>query len=181
MMARLWAYLFGVELALLQTGAFFHLQVRLTAAYPSYLTVLLTWLAGSIIGLRLAKGGAAKPMVLWFGAALGAYYASYALLIAFPHDLTLLPLHGGATLAAGIAAGVFFAAARRLFATAAPLFFWENNGFITGWIVGFVGYTLGAEDFTLVAPMVGMGLVLLFGRIAVRRVLPLSSPPSNRL
>ncbi|MBF0170216.1 MAG: hypothetical protein HQK87_03855 [Nitrospinae bacterium] len=173
MSARLWAYLFGVELALLQTGAFFHLQVRLTAAYPSYLTVLLTWLAGSIIGLRLARGGASLgPVIRWTGGALVAYYASYLLLRAFPYELTLLPLHGGSTLAAGIAAGVFFATARRLFLSASPLFFWENNGFITGWVVGFVGYTLWAERFTLLAPPVGLALVALAGYAAWRRAHP---------
>lgn len=181
MTARLWAFLFGVELALLQTGSFFHLQVRLTAAYPSYLTVLLTWLAGSIIGLRLGRGRSSRMLIIWSVAALLTYYGSYLLLLRFPYDLTLLPIHGAATLTAGIAAGLFFATARPLLASASPLFFWENNGFIVGWVAGFVGYTLWAEGFSLLAPLVGGGVVALVGRSALTKgVLP-SSPPRDTL
>jgi hypothetical protein len=171
MTGRVFALTFGLLLALLQTGYFFHLSVRLTAAYPSYLTVLVGWLAGSAVGLAMARrhGGTLR----WIGAALLAYYVSYGLLRLFPYDLSLLPLHAVAVFVCGIMAGVFFVEARPLLPTAAALFFWENNGFVLGWLVGFFGYVKGAETFTLAAPPAVAALAWLIRSLFL-------SPPRNR-
>ncbi len=152
----------GLLFAFLQSGYFFQLQFRLTAAYPSFLATTLAWLLGSIAGVWLGgreeAGGRSIRRVLWLAASLGAYYLVLWLLRRFPYRTEWLPVLGLLIAVSGIQAGHFFGASRSLFKSAGRLFFWENNGFVLGWIAAFVGYVQLGSIFHWVAPALA-GLV----------------------
>ena len=142
----------GVFFALLQTGYFFQLQFRLTSAYPSFLAVTLAWLIGSAAGLWLSRNAGTRSVLVWLAASLAAYVLVLLLLRAFPYRMGWLPVVGLLICVSGIHAGVFFGASRHVLGTASRLFFWENNGFILGWIAGFAGYVRSGNTFHWVAP-----------------------------
>lgn len=143
----------GVLFAVVQFGLFFQLQLRLTAAYPSFLTVTLAWLIGSVAGLWLGRRGQSTlGFKIWLAASLVSYYLVMVLLRVFPYTIALLPVLGLLIVICGIQAGQFFAANRSLLESSASLFFWENNGFVLGWIVGYAGYVAFGNAFHWEAP-----------------------------
>lgn len=148
----------GLLFAVLQAGFFFELQLRLTAAYPSYLTVTLAWLLGSVAGLWLGrKAEGASGLVGWMAASLAGYYLVLVLLRAFPYKIEALPVMGILIGVCGIQAGHFFGANRSLFESSSSLFLWENNGFLLGWVVGYAGYVAFGTLFHWISPaLVGM-------------------------
>jgi hypothetical protein len=143
----------GVLFAVVQTGLFFQLQLRLTAAYPSFLTVTLAWLVGSVAGLWLGgRDRGANGFKIWMGASLLSYYLVMILLRMAPYRIELLPALGLLIVVGGIQAGHFFGANRALLESSASLFFWENNGFVLGWIVGYAGFVGFGTAFHWFAP-----------------------------
>jgi len=155
-----YALTMGLVFAFLQTGYFFQLQLRLTSAYPSFLTITLAWLAGSAAGVWLgarasqaAQGG--RPVLAeaaWLAASLIAYYLVLVLLRAAPYRTSMLPLLALLIAVSGVQAGRFFGANSPLFASAGRLFLWENNGFVLGWIAAFAGYVGFGGVFHWAAP-----------------------------
>ncbi len=146
-----YATLMGIHFALLQTGYFFELQIGLTAAYPSFITVILSWLAGSVIGLRAGRGGADYSLLLHV-ASLAAYGACVLLLNTWPYQTGLLPLYAALIMVSGAQAGYFFAVNTKLFSSVSRLFLMENNGFVAGWIIGFFGFVAFGHSFDIIGP-----------------------------
>lgn len=143
----------GLLFAVVQIGLFFQLQLRLTAAYPSFLTVTLAWLVGSVAGLWL--GGRSRGTIgfaTWMAASLGSYYLVMVLLRVSPYTIALLPVMGLLIAVCGFQAGHFFVANRNRLDSSASLFYWENNGFVLGWIVGYAGYIRFGNAFHWAAP-----------------------------
>lgn len=168
----------GLLFALVQSGLFFQLQLRLTAAYPSFLTVTLAWLIGSLVGLWV---GRRKPgstgFLAWMAASLVGYYLVMVLLRRFPYTIELLPVMGLLIVMCGVQAGHFFGANRSLFDSSASLFFWENNGFLLGWIVGYAGYVRFGNAFHWASPaLAGLLALGLLGPRLGRASTRLSSP-----
>lgn len=157
----------GVFLAIIQTCYFFGLGIWLTAAYPGYLTLLLGWFAGTVAGLYVGnKTGAGSLRRDWFWvlASLTAFYLSHILLKTFPYETPALLAHGLLITVSGAQAGHFFASNRALFQTASRLFFLENNGFVVGWVLGFLGFVWQGSYFIFFAPALA-ALILLGARL----------------
>ncbi len=147
----------GVFFAILQTSYFFELEIWLTAAYPGFLTIMLGWLTGNILGLaagrrwdRERRSFAVLSTLLF--ASLIAYYLSTSFLKAHPYQMAYLPFYAVMIMVSGAQAGHFFNASRSIFDSASTLFFHENNGFVIGWIIGFFGFITYGSWFNLVAP-----------------------------
>jgi len=154
---EVYATLMGVHFALLQTGYFFELQIGLTAAYPSFITVILSWLAGSVIGLRAGRGDADYSISSHI-ASLAAFGACVFSLRTWPYQMELAPLYATLIMISGAQAGHFFAANTKLFKSVSRLLFMENNGFIAGWIIGFFGFVMFGHRFDIIGPAM-MGVV----------------------
>ncbi|MCE7871835.1 hypothetical protein DYH09_15855 [bacterium CPR1] len=127
-MAPLYAFLVGFWLAGLQVSLFMALQVRCTAAFPSFLATTAGWLVGSLAGLWLPRRGAPLALSL-------ACLAPYLLLgwlerASFRPDL--LPFFTLLVALTGLYAGSFFRSQLPAFSSPGLLFFWENNGFLLG-------------------------------------------------
>ena len=149
--------LMGLLFAFLQTGYFFQLQFRLTAAYPTFLTITLAWLLGSVAGLwaggREGRGEGEAGRLAWLAASLASYYGVLVLLRRFPYQIEWLPAVGALIAVSGAQAGHFFAVNRALLDSSSRLFFWENNGFVLGWIGGWAGYVQFGNAFHWAAPV----------------------------
>ena len=143
----------GFLFAVIQSGLLFQLQLRLTAAYPSFLTVTLAWLIGSVVGLHLGRRSqGAHGFRIWMTASLLSYYLVMILVRMAPYRIEMLPILGLLIVGGGIQAGHFFGANRALLDSSASLFFWENNGFVLGWIVGYAGFVGFGNAFHWIAP-----------------------------
>lgn len=153
----------GLFFAILQTSYFFELEIWLTAAYPSFLTIMLGWLLGNVLGLaagRRLNGGRSPFAILSISllVSLMAYYLSIFVLKAYPYELNYLPLYAIMIMVSGAQAGHFFSVNRSIFHSSSTLFFLENNGFIAGWIAGFFGFIMYGSGFNLMAP-IALGLL----------------------
>ncbi len=149
------AALTGLHLALLQFCYFFLLLVNVTSTYVTYMTVVLAWMAGTLVGLWLTISADAALIV-----GVLSYYLVYGLVIADPLFPYLLPVAASGVLVTGIWAGRFFLVMQPLFGRADRLFLHENNGFLVGIVAVFLGFTLGGQAFLLAAPLLSlMGLL----------------------
>jgi hypothetical protein len=148
-MRHVYVILSGLLFAVLQSAYFFVLEIRLTAAYPSFLAVTLGWLLGSVAGLRwgsqLAEG-------VWIGLSLLAFFSTQGLLHSFPYATWMLPVAALMIAVSGAQAGAFFRQNRDLMKSASRLFFWENNGFIAGWILGFACFVQLGPVYLVTGP-----------------------------
>ena len=165
MIRRLYALAFGLHFGVMQTSYFFQLEILLTAAYTGFIMATLGWLAGVLAGLFLPGGhrqghGVNTPLAAWHLAGLAAYYAALALLSLYPYNLTLLPVYCLLIMVSGAQSGNFFKLNQPLFPSTASLFFMENNGFIIGWVAGFIGFVMFGIGFLHYGPVViGAALV----------------------
>ncbi|MBI4667258.1 MAG: hypothetical protein HY751_12720 [Nitrospinae bacterium] len=155
----------GVFFAVLQTCYFFQLEIWVTAAYPGFLTITVAWLAGSGLGLWLANkhsGHGLTPLnlTLWLAASVLAFYLSEGLCGYVPFRIEMLWIHGILIGVSGAQAGHFFAAHSKIFNRSSTLFFMENNGFVVGWILGFLGYISLGIPFANLAPVALAGLLV---------------------
>ncbi len=156
-MTLLYVIVNGIFFAVLQSGYFFALGTRMTSAYPGFLTVTLGWLIGSALGLQI---GHKVKSSFWVGLSLAAYLATFWGLTFLAYDSRFLPLSGAMVAFSGLYAGAFFRVNRSLLGTASRLFFWENNGFIAGWVIGFAGFVWGGIPLLLWLPgLLGAGIL----------------------
>lgn len=151
--------LVGVLLGLLQTGLFFQLSFTLSSSFGTYLMITVCWLAGSAVGVTMARQGVApqgRASLLLGGVA--AYFACAVLLAAFPFNSALTPLYATLTAATGLYPGVFFVRMGRVY-TARALFFRENNGFILGVTGGTLAFMLIGRSILWAAPLATAALI----------------------
>ena len=158
MRALTYVILVGVFFALLQSSYFFLMAIHLTSAYPSFLAVTIGWLIGVGLGLRLGQWGGD---LVWLGLSLAAFYGCQVLLKQVEYQVALLPVCGLFIAVSGAHSGAFFRNNRETLATVGRLFFWENNGFLAGWLIGFAGFILAGPVFHWVAPIVLAGVIAL--------------------
>lgn len=151
----LFASLTGLHLAVMQFCYFFLLLINVTSTYITYMTVVIAWMAGTLLGLWLRVGAGLALL-----AGVVSYYAVYLLVIADPLSSTVLPTSALGVAATGLWAGRFFVVMLPLFGRSDRLFFHENNGFMLGVIGVFLGFTLLGKPFLLWTPLVSVMLLL---------------------
>ncbi len=151
----LFATMTGLHLAVLQFCYFFLLLINVTSTYITYMTVVIAWMVGTVIGLWL-------PISVWASLAVGvaAYYAVYLMVLADPLSTTILPVAALGVAVTGLWAGRFFVVLQPRFGRTDKLFFHENNGFMVGIIGVFLGFTLLGKGFLLWAPVVTMAVLM---------------------
>ncbi len=160
----LFASLTGLHLAIMQFCYFFVLLINVTSTYITYMTVVIAWMAGTLIGLwlRISAGLALLLGVI-------SYYVVYLLVIADPLSPTILYISAFGVAVTGLWAGRFFVVMLPLFGRSDRLFFHENNGFMLGVIGVFLGFTLLGMPFLLWTPLISVLLLLshmtLLGRL----------------
>ena len=150
----------GFHLAVLQFCYFFLLLINVTSTYITYITVVVSWMVGTMIGLAWRR---LKPMPSLIVGVL-AYYLTSLLVFSAPLASFTLPVAAFGVAATGLWAGHLFVALLPLFNRADRLFLHENNGFLLGIVGVFIGFTLLGQPFLLVAPLVSLAvqLALLF-------------------
>ncbi len=156
---NLFATLTGLHLAVMQFCFFFILLVNVTSTYVTYISVVIAWMIGTIIGLLLPRLRAGVALL----AGGLSYYAVYLLVVSDPLAPTTLPIATFGVAVTGLWAGRFFVVMLPLFSGADRLFFHENNGFLLGIIAVFVGFTMLGMPFLLWTP--GLSVVLLIGHL----------------
>jgi hypothetical protein len=158
----------GSLLGLLQTGLFFQLTFTLSSSFRTFLMITVSWLLGSVLGIRLAKH---TKLHLNGFALLGllAYFACVGLLGLFPFNTQLWPVYAGLILVTGLYPGVFFVRLSQYY-TARQLFFSENNGFIMGLAGGTVLFLLWGRSALWVLPVLVGILVIWFTGAFFKRV-----------
>ena len=150
-------FLTGLHLALLQFCYFFLLLINVTSTYITYATIVLSWMAGTLIGLFWRRLNAGVALI----AGVVSYYAIYALVLGDPLALHTLPIAAVGVAISGLWAGRFFVVMLPLFARADRLFLHENNGFLLGIVAVFVGFTLLGLGFLFWTPLIsGLWLLL---------------------
>ena len=152
------AFLTGFYFAILQFCFLMVLAVYISSAYLTYALITFSWMCGSIAGLWL------KNLNMRGGLALGiaGYYGVYLMAAQWPFaQITYFAAAFGALLA-GLWAGRFFVYMLSGLKAVNRLFFYENNGFLAGIVVFFIGFTLLGRSFALWAP-VTLACVLLAG------------------
>lgn len=152
----LFAFLTGLHLAILQFNYFFLLLINITSTYITYAAVVLSWMAGTLIGLLWKRLNAVAILI----AGVASYYCIYALVMSDPFSGSTLPIACLGVAVTGLWAGRFFVVMRPLFGRADRLFFHENNGFLLGIMGVFIGFTLLGKGFLLWTPLIsGAGLL----------------------
>lgn len=154
--------LVGLLLGLLQTGLFFQLTFTLSSTFGTFLLVTLCWLMGSAVGvLYLARTATGTRVFL--GVALLAYAACGVLLALFPFGTVLWPLYATLIVITGFYPGVFFGRMSRYY-PARVLFARENNGFITGLVLGTILFMLVGRIVLWGLPLAVAALVMWLDR-----------------
>ena len=166
-------YMFAVGgwLAVLQVVLFLSLVLLLSSAFLTFVTVTFSWLLGAAAGVWIPRGRWSRALL---GASCLAPYVSMALLELAPFQTGLTAIHG---LLAGVTAlfgGQIYQQERESFRRIGALFFWENNGFVLGLILGVIGFVLFGTPFLYLAPALGLAVVVAVDQI--RR--PLAQKPT---
>ena len=141
---------------MLQFSYFFLLLINVTSTYITYMTVVIAWMLGTLIGLVLPRLNATIAMVL----GVAGYYATYAWTVNNPLSPITLPLAAVGVAITGLWAGRFFVVMRPLFVRVDRMFLHENNGFLVGIIMVFVGFTMVGRPFLLWTPLVSLTVLL---------------------
>ena len=145
----LFGFITGLHLALLQFGYLFLLVIHVTSTYVTYAMIVLSWMAGTLVGLMWRRLDARAAL----GIGLLAYYAIYGLVVRDPLSFSVLPLAALGVACSGLWAGRFFVVMLPHFGRVDRLFFHENNGFLVGVIAVFVGFTMLGRAFLLWGPL----------------------------
>ncbi|MCB1865303.1 MAG: hypothetical protein KDG50_07705 [Chromatiales bacterium] len=154
-----------MHLALLQFCYFFLLLVNVTSTYVTYMSIVVSWMLGTLLGLWI---GWLRPLPMFVAGGV-AYYLVYALVIAQPLWPLTLPIACVGVVITGLWAGRFFVEMRPYFRGVDRLFFHENNGFLFGVIAVFVGFSLGGLPFLLGAPLVSAIVLFVYLRWLLSR------------
>ena len=144
----------GVWLGLLQVGLFLSLELLLSSAFLTYVTVVLAWLVGAAAGVWIPRGG--WTLALLAASAL-APMVSLLLLQLAPYQTSFIWVHGMLVTATALYAGQLFQQERRSFAHVSMLLFWENNGFIVGLFAAVGGFVLFGRGMVYLSPILGLG------------------------
>lgn len=151
----------GILLGLLQTGLFFQLSFTLSSSFRTYLMITVCWLIGSAIGVQLTRqfGFERVQMIGLLLAALGAYFGCILLLRAAPFNSQWWFIYALLVIVMGLYPGAFFVRLGKVY-TARLLFFWENNGFIVGIVVGTLLFMLLGRSVLWFAPLMLAGMII---------------------
>lgn len=160
----LFAFLTGLHFALLQFSYVLLLQINISSTYLTYAIVVMSWMAGTMIGLWWERLEASGGVII----GLLSYYSVYALLINDPFSTLALPVSAVGVGVTGVWAGRFFVVMLPLFKRADILFFHENNGFLLGIVSVFLGFTLLGRPFMLWTPLISAAALLLHIRWIAR-------------
>lgn len=146
------AFTTGIHLATLQFSYFFLLILNITSTYGTYMTLVISWMVGTVAGLSWRNLNAATVLTL----GTGAYFMVSSLVLSDPLGDYLRPIAAVGVAVSGLWAGRLFVVLLPLFSGADKLFLHENNGFLVGIVTTFVGFTLGGYAFLLSAPVVSL-------------------------
>ncbi len=94
----------------------------------------------------------------WLGAALLSFYACAWLFRQAPGQAA--PAVWLSAAVAGAFSARFFVRRRRLFARVAHLFWWENTGFLTGWVAAVGGWMVAGQAWLLWLPLLGYAAMM---------------------
>jgi hypothetical protein len=145
-------FLVGTLFGVIQTGYFFQLDFALASTYGTFLLITLSWLAGSVVGLRISRFSfftlQRGPWIC-----LVPYVLTQALLSAAPFQSGLWPLYAALVLVSGTFSGVFFARLGEVIRPVRRLFFAENNGFIVGIVACTIAYLVLGRPVLWILPV----------------------------
>ena len=158
-----WIYpsLVGLLLGFLQTGLYFQLSFTLSSSFTTFLMVILCWLIGSVLGVRVLQGMRLR-LNGFLLLTLLAFFACAVLLNAVPFNTQLWPLYAILIIVMGFYPGVFFARLGEHY-SARDLFFRENNGFILGLISSTLLFLLLGRSALWLMPILMAALVFFSG------------------
>ncbi len=148
MIQRLYPLLVGMLFGAIQTAYFFRLSFALASTYNTFLMITLSWLAGSIVGLRSRLPLRVGPWIC-----LLPYLLVQVLVNALPFRADLWPIYAVLIVASGIFSGAFFAQMGAVIKPVRRLFFAENNGFVIGLAGSTLVYLLGGRSWLWIAPI----------------------------
>ncbi|MBT6345219.1 MAG: hypothetical protein HOJ49_00630 [Nitrospina sp.] len=152
-----YAFITGLYFSTLQFCFLILLQINISSAYLTYMIITGSWLAGSLVGLWMRS----LNRHLGVGLGLFCFYGVYALVTHLPFSGYTLAFSALGAGLAGLWAGQFFIFLLSQYKEVDRLFFHENNGFLLGIIIFFVGFTMLGREFVFWAPMALAGLLLL--------------------
>ncbi len=152
---KLFAASTGLHLAVLQFCYFFVLMLNITSTYVTYMTLVISWMAGTLAGLFLNRLSANVALLI----GMLAYYTITWLVFTDPLRPWLFALSALGVAASGLWAGRFFIVMLPTFPAPDTLFLHENNGFLVGVIGVFVGFSLLGKAFLFYAPAVSLTLL----------------------
>ncbi len=159
------AFVTGLQFSILQFCFLTILQINVSSAYLTYMTVAFAWMVGSVMGMWM------KRLTPWMGIVLGAvaFYFVHILLIFSPFSYTALVISAAGISIAAIWAGRFFVVMQSRFQSPDKMFFYENNGFLLGIIGFFVGFTTFGTSFIVFSPGIGAILLLYLNRLEFQK------------
>ena len=174
MNTAIFGFFTGLHLALLQFGYLFTLIVNVSSTYVTYAMIVLSWMAGTLVGLRWERLDPRAALAI----GVVSYLSIYGLVTVSPLAIYTLPLAAFGVMTSGLWAGRFFVVMHPYFERVDRLFFHENNGFMLGTVGAFVGFTLLGRPFLLTGPLI-TGAALLVHLIAIRTRGPIAASTST--
>jgi hypothetical protein len=152
-----YAFLTGLYFSTLQFCFLILLQINISSAYLTYMIITASWLAGSLVGLWIKR----LHRNLGVGLGLFCFYTVYALITALPFSAFTLVISALGSGLTGLWAGQFFIFLLRQYQEVDRLFFHENNGFLLGIVLFFLGFTMLGREYVFWMPMTLAGLLFL--------------------
>ena len=165
MLDALTALVVGWLCAVAQGAFFFGLETLWSATFITYFAVVLLWLIGSWLGLRLPDRTPEWPLALL--TALGPM-TTYLLLRTVPFDGRWWPVYALLIVGASLYAGFFFKRRRARFRGVQWLFLWESLGFVLGLVVALFGMVFRGITFVVWGP--GIAALALVSCLALDRL-----------
>lgn len=162
---RLYFFMGGICFGVLQFCYFLLLEWQLSSAWTSYMAVTLAWMAGIQAGLRWVPRKAwVEHSLVFFNAP--CYYGLWFALERWPFDQRFLLLYALLVLGSGYYAGYFFRSSFARWGQVRWLFLYENNGFVGGLLLSFLGFVADGRLFLTLAPVFCLLLLAFFQRMS---------------
>ncbi len=150
-------FLIGVHFGLLQGALFFVFQIYVTATFMGYFAVVLAWMGGVILSMKLGIPRSVEGALVLSVVAYFALLRLSALIAPFAVALALYPLFA---VVVALPAGTFFRAYSRS-VSSRSLFLHENNGFVLGLALATFCFVQWGLTFLYLAPILSVGVTLL--------------------
>ena len=154
--SSVFAFVAGLYFAVLQFAYYFVLEAYVSSRSISFFIATFFWLIGFLIGLNIRQ----RMNDRWLAfLSISAYYVFYIVNNLYPFKSFIFGFLIICILISGAYPGYFFNRYKSRFRKVKDFFFIENNGFILGILISYIGSIMVGKYFIIIFPLFSFGLL----------------------